>query len=377
MNASLLSRATSAALTAVLCAVVLPGGTASSAVGRADVGRVCKSSFVHLSSATTPLIPDQNPLPVVDLKNQRMFVRFCQPAKKASSTVQVLIHGITYDHGYWNIADPDGSERYSWETAAAKAGYATLAIDRLGAGLSSHPPSIEVDLNSNVAMVKALVHALREGKVDAPPGSVTTKKVVLIGHSYGSITSWFAASNNPEVDAVVATGATHNIREIESFLVVATPLYPAIADPRYSGTALDPGYLVNRPGTKYGNFYAPDTNVDERVLAADEASTGTVTFSELNNYPAFFRVPLDIKVPVFLIIGTNDGIFCSLHPGDLGAPCGDAASLIASEGPKLGPNAKVDAYIVDGAGHALNAVRSSQETFAATMKWLKKNVPAK
>lgn len=199
--------------------------------------------------------------------------------------MQVLVHGITYDHRYWNVRDPDGTNRYSWEAAAAAAGYATLAIDRLGSG--SHPPSVQVDVNSNAAAVRAVVHALREGKIAAPGKAVPVRKVALVGHSYGSITSWFAASDNPEVDALLLTGATHNI------------------------------------------------------------------------------------------IGSKDAVFCSLAAGDLGAPCDDEPALVENERPWLGPDVpSLTVHIVDGAGHALNAVRSSGETFGAAQSWLKRTLPA-
>ncbi len=53
--------------------------------------------------------------------------------------MQLLVHGITYDHRYWNIADPQNpdGDRYSWVAAAAEASYATAAIDRIGNGNSA------------------------------------------------------------------------------------------------------------------------------------------------------------------------------------------------------------------------------------------------
>lgn len=167
------------------------------------------------------------------------------------------------------------------------------------------------------------------------------------------------------------TGATHNIREVGTPFLIVSPLYPAALDPQYSGSGLDPGYLVNRPGTRYDTFYAPDTNVDARVLAEDEATKGTVTNSELNNYLLFFRTKLNITAPVLLLIGGKDAVFCSLAPGDLGAPCDDKAALIASERPWFGPDVpSVSAHIVEGAGHALNALRSSNDTLGFAQAWL-------
>lgn len=374
MTSALFRRAGFTVLATALLAAALPA-TAASAAKPPSGARLCAESRVPVSFESAPLVPGDSFPKANSLSSQGMFVRFCQPAGKPSSTVQVLVHGITYDHRYWDIPDPDGTDRYSWEAAAIKAGYATLAIDRLGSGESSHPPSHQVDINSNAASVRAVIHALREGRIKSPVRNVPVQKVVLVGHSYGSMTSWFAASNNPEVDAVVLTGATHNIREIESPLRVSAPLYPSFLDPAYSYQAYDPGYLTIRPGTRADPYYAPDTNYDERVLAADEKIKGTVTFSELNNYPAIFRTPLDIRVPVFLLIGTKDGIFCSLAAGDMGAPCDTAEHLIASEGPKLGSSVpSVDAYVIPGSGHAINAVYTSRQSFKAVQDWVHRTV---
>jgi pimeloyl-ACP methyl ester carboxylesterase len=362
----------------VASAVLLAGMTAPGAVAGvgADDGRTCRESLVPVSAGSQPVVPGRGSLPTITPGEQQIFVRFCQPASGPSSTVQVLVHGITYDHRYWNIVDPDGTERYSWEAAAAKAGYATLAIDRLGAGRSTHPPSPQVDINSNAAVVRAIVHALRTGAISPPGEAIKIEKVALVGHSYGSITSWFAASDNPEIDAVVLTGATHNIREVGTPFTVIEPLYPAALDPQYAGSGLDPGYQTQRPGTRYATWYAPDTNVDERVLAADEAIKGTVTFSELNNYLLYFRSRVNITAPVYLLIGSRDSIFCSLAPGDLGAPCTSEAALIENERPWLGPGVpSIAAHITPGAGHALNALRSSTESFDAAQSWLLHALP--
>jgi hypothetical protein len=54
----------------------------------------------------------------------------------------VLVPGLTYGASYWNF--PVDPARYSYVRAATAAGYATLAIDRLGTGASDHPPAAQV-----------------------------------------------------------------------------------------------------------------------------------------------------------------------------------------------------------------------------------------
>src|SRR5689334_22005511 len=163
---SLLRRAGLTVLASALLAAVLPA-TAADAAHYPPGTRECRESLVPVDTTSAFLQPGGSGTEN-HLELQSIFVRYCQPVAKPSSTVQVLVHGITYDHSYWDIPDPDGGDRYSYEAAAAKAGYATLAIDRIGAGRSSHPSSYQVDINSNAATVRAVIHALRSGKISSP-----------------------------------------------------------------------------------------------------------------------------------------------------------------------------------------------------------------
>ena len=347
-----------------------------------DNARICRISYVPVSlELGTPLTPGA-PMGIAvpsTVGPQQVLVKLCIPrSKPTTSVVQLLVHGITYDHRYWNIADPSNpkGDRYSWEATAAKAGYATLAIDRIGNGDSTHPPSVFVDINSNATVVHQVVQALRAGTIASPTTPTKFKQVVLIGHSYGSMTSWFEASRYQDVDALVITSATHNVHELTSAASIESAHYPAILDPQFAGTTLDPGYVTSMPGKRYDQYYAP-ADVDLGIVARDEATKGTFTQSEVYNYPVIFRTQLDIRVPVFLIIGSLDGIFCSQIAIDLAAPCQSSAALIANERPWYGPNVpSIDAHIVRGAGHDLNAMYSSQQTFNTVTQWLTQKVPS-
>lgn len=69
---------------------------------------------------------------------QKLYGQYCEPTVKNPSrakTLQLLVHGITYDHTYWAGFDAiPSSLEYSWVTYANAQGYPTLAIDRLGNG---------------------------------------------------------------------------------------------------------------------------------------------------------------------------------------------------------------------------------------------------
>lgn len=72
-----------------------------------------------------------------------IFVKLCLPSDPEKlahvKTVQLLTHGATLDHTYWDIAPG-----YSYVDVASAAGYATLSYDQLGVGNSDHPDPIQV-----------------------------------------------------------------------------------------------------------------------------------------------------------------------------------------------------------------------------------------
>ena len=60
-------------------------------------------------------------------------LRYCEPAVSVpghESTLQVLVHGVTYNLEYWDISFQP--EMYSYVRFAAAQGYATLNMARLG-----------------------------------------------------------------------------------------------------------------------------------------------------------------------------------------------------------------------------------------------------
>lgn len=64
-----------------------------------------------------------------------------------------------------------------------------------------------VTLENDASTVYQVIQALRSGQL----GSTAFKKVVLVGHSYGSLIAFLTAGRYQDVDALVATGASHQI----------------------------------------------------------------------------------------------------------------------------------------------------------------------
>lgn len=346
-----------------------------------DNHRVCRTSTVPVDLQPGVVIaPGSNLGLTLDAENsgQYLFVKLCLPTGRTPRGVQVLVHGITYDHRYWNIADPadPGANTYSWEYHASRAGYATVAVDRLGSGQSSHPLSAFVDITSNSTALHDLVQALRAGEVAVPGGGkIAFSNVALVGHSYGSFTSMIEASRFQDVDAVILSGFSHQLN-VSTALNVTAKSYPASLDPQFAGTLLDPGYLAPEPGTHRSLFYAPATDVDNRIIERDEATKGTFTLEELDNYPLILATRLEIDVPVLIVDGTLDGIFCDQSVLDLGTDCSSGERLVEQESAYFPDAPSLKVILVPGAGHDLNAFRQAPSAFQGANQWLARTMPA-
>jgi pimeloyl-ACP methyl ester carboxylesterase len=360
------------------------GPATDNAVAAASVapnnGRVCKRSRVPVD-----LQPGVTIVPGSDLgltfdkekSSQYLFVKLCLPKGRTPRGVQILVHGITYDHRYWNIANPNDAKAntYSWEYRANRAGYATVAIDRLGSGRSSHPLSAFVDITSNSTALHNLVQALRTGNVAAPRGRhVAFSKVALVGHSYGSWTSMIEASRFRDVDAVILTGFTHRVN-VDATLNIIANSSPAVLDHQFAGTLLDPGYLTPLSGTHRSLFYAPGTDVDPRIIDRDEATKGTYTLAEIDNYLLVLSTRLRINVPVLLVNGTLDGIFCSQTVLSLGTDCSSNARVVEQESSYFPKTPSLTSILVQGLGHDLNAFRHARSAFRGANAWLHQAMP--
>ncbi|HVL89954.1 MAG TPA: alpha/beta fold hydrolase [Actinomycetota bacterium] len=278
--------------------------------------------------------------------DQTIWTALCRPA--GAQTVHVLQSGATYGAAHWDF--PYRPAQYSYVRALNGSGIATLNVDRLGIGRSSHPPSALVTVDANAFVLHQLIAGLRNG------GLGTNRfrpfaKVVTVGNSLGSVIAVTEAARYGDVDGVVVTGANKNgnARELGLFAAQATP---ALADPRFAGRIDDPGYLTLPDETRCRTFWSDrDQDCDGPVATTDNALKETITAAEGIRAGTWVMtgeqgpgVPQDpdtssIRVPVLLVAGSEDLVEC----GE-GTDCSDAESLRSSEG-RYYPNApSVEAF---------------------------------
>src|SRR5438046_2827744 len=198
-------------LVALLLAAVVPGVPAYAA----DSGVRCQSRSVPVTLSDT------------DRTGYHIAGTLCWKGNPSRRPVEVLVPGFTYDRGYWDF--PLQPQTYSYVQAATAAGYVTFAIDRLGTGQSSYPPSAVLVASAHVHALHQVVAYLRAQYPGSP--------VVAVGHSAGSGTVLQEAADNADVDAVILTGLLHEPDAADATFFGS--FHPAVLDPKFGGSGYD------------------------------------------------------------------------------------------------------------------------------------------
>lgn len=291
-----------------------------------------------------------------------IYARLCVPAGRDVTTVQVLLHGATYSNSYWDF--PYQPEKYSYvEYMAGKQGYATLAIDRIGCGLSTRPHSSRVDLDSNAHIVHQIVTALRAGE-----GTPAFDRIVLVGHSYGTVVASREAAVYRDVDALILTSVLHQISAGGAeMLGQHVAGYAASQEPQFAD--LDEGYRTLAPGVELRTMALFEaSNVDPKVVEIDEGLKETVTVGEMEHLGRWMTDGTcnEIGVPTLLCVGDNDIQWCAADAVD----CSSSASVLAAEQPFYSPEANLEVLVLPNANHDLNLHLTAQDWYGAAGDWL-------
>jgi len=325
------------------CGILLAGSLLAPAQAQAD-GASCQDVNI--------------PVHLLGLLPETMHGRLCEPAGGAR-TVQVLVPGATYNSVYW---DPTLTpETRSYRLAMNQAGYATLALDRLGTGASSTPPSALLTAFTEADVVHQVIQAIRRGEVGPQ-----FDKVILGGHSLGSAITVLEAGTYHDVDGVLITGLAHHINP-PGALIVFGSFIPVTLDPAMAKRGLDPTYLTTAAGTRYEAFQAPGPDIPD-VVAYDEATKDVVAPGELLDAAALTTIlpyTLRITVPVLVVLGGGDGGLC----GPLATDCSSSAGLLTSEAPYYSAAAKLQTYVLPDWGHSINYAPNAPDYHQAVVGW--------
>jgi pimeloyl-ACP methyl ester carboxylesterase len=282
---------------------------------------------------------------------------YCAPKNRNLNEVQLLVHGAASIKEYWmGGAWNRPNIRYSWTKYANDNGFATLAVDRLGNGLSAHPdPLQEVQLTMEVEILNILAKKIKSGEITGTPS-----KVVYVGHSMGSFIGTILATKYPNnIDKLVLTGYTSDFSNFPAAFAAVQTMPAKILDPARFST-LPQGYLTIDESGRTAVCYAG--NYDPNIPPLDFATEGTFAIGEIleiqtvpvPNYPG----------PVFILTGDMDKFYCGAEPN---APCEAIIKTTASEFPSA---SKFGYFMPKNTGHSLNFHRSAHRSFKAVTDWL-------
>ncbi|KAF2000178.1 hypothetical protein P154DRAFT_522686 [Amniculicola lignicola CBS 123094] len=327
---------------------------------------------------------------------------------------------------YWDL--PWNNYNYSYVEVAVKAGYATLAIDRLGIGNSSHgDPFNTVQAQAEVEALNAVTTKLRQGNI--PEIKRTFKKVIHVGHSFGSVQSyWLSALYPNNTDGLVLTGWSASgsflpnivigwnlhsarlnqplrfgsptnagllktfrdwssgdtlIRGVQSLLkkvgvaissqdtwnaIATTEVFDLITVYNTSVVQLNypSGYLTWSDLTAEQFAFLHYGRYDVGLALAGEATKQPVTVGELFTIGSS-PSETGFGGPVFVITGETDLPFCG---GDCFVASGAAASIPA-EAEALFLNASAfEAYIQPNTAHGINFHYNATASYQVVQNWL-------
>ncbi|MGH3753876.1 MAG: alpha/beta hydrolase [Pseudonocardiaceae bacterium] len=331
-------------------------------------GLVASGLAAPPAAAASPVRCVEIDLPVsVPTPRATVHGQLCTPAGSAPTTAQLLISGGTYNSVYWDF--PYQPEHYSYQRDMASHGYATFAVDQLGTGQSTKPPSAVLLSSVEAAAIHQVVGHLRAGRVSG----VRFDRVILVGHSLGSGVATLEAATYHDVDGVILTGATHQQPPVNLAKIFTMGVHPVTLDPRLSKNGSDSGYITTKPGQREALSYST-RNADPQVIATDEATKDQASLAAIATGEALGLLgptSRGIDVPVLVAVGEKDIVFC----GFLGRDCSSVETLRKGEAPYFGPAAKLSTYVLPEAGHAIALHKNTAKYREATRAWLRTRFP--
>ncbi|KZP33550.1 hypothetical protein FIBSPDRAFT_847456 [Athelia psychrophila] len=304
---------------------------------------------------------------------------YCPPTAivaHRATTVQLLLHGAVSNKHYWSALGPVGSSlqyhpyNYSYVDFARSEGYSTIAIDRLGAGNSSHPDPALVRTEIEAQITNTIIQQLRHSPFPFSP----SKRIILVGHSFGSLVINAVLNEYPRAaDAAIMTSYAHVFAQANSS--VGEQVFAPARDvfPQRFGH-LDPGYLTQSNESDYrgvflgvdGSFTPPMPQIlfDHQDVQADGEQASI--YAELGG--GFETTIASLyKGPVALMTGQQDMPFCA---GDCGV--GNTSLLVLSQ-PFFPAASNYSGFLIPDTGHLMQYHYSARSAFATLHIWLTGN----
>jgi pimeloyl-ACP methyl ester carboxylesterase len=326
------------------------------------------TSFANLVTIRTPSTPKVNLSSLTTTFN--ISAEYCTPAVQGpnSSTLQILTHGLGFNRSYWDFYLPNATNdaEYSYINRITGAGYSTLSWNRLGIEPSTiADPYKIIQAPVELATLASLTLLARAGNISHVP---IPKKVVHVGHSWGSVLSLGLASVAPQLtDGIVLTGFS-GLNQYQLLFVASSSFNLASenAPKRFPAKQYSTGYITwpDKAANQYAFLAYP--YFDPAVLEVAEATKYPFTIGEFLSLSAIPSTAPNFKGPVLFLASEQDLIFCGSNCTGLYGT--DGVTVEAFNG-----SSSVETYIQPRVGHGLNLHKNATGAYDVVLDWASRN----
>jgi pimeloyl-ACP methyl ester carboxylesterase len=277
-------------------------------------------------------------------------------ASAGRRAVTLYVHGLSFGELFWSF---NAVPRYDYAAAMARAGHASVVIDRLGYGSSGHPEGNQTCLGADADVIHQIVGKLRTGEYVADGGaSPRFDRVALGGHSIGALIANLEAFSFHDVDGLVAISHTPQVTQLTFQQFYNSRIVcDAGGEPATPGGPGGYAYFAQTDADfEAGVFYSAEpgvraaaTPLRARDPCGDGGSIIDALVQELKALPG-------VKVPVLLVCGREDAAIPSFA-------CPYLKKRYVGSG-------DVSLVFVPKAGHALTLERTAPTFRRRVATWL-------
>jgi pimeloyl-ACP methyl ester carboxylesterase len=277
--------------------------------------------------------------------------------KTRRRAVTLYLHGLGFGEWFWNFTS---APAYNYARAQARAGHASVVIDRIGYGASTLPDGNQTCVGAQADAAHQIVGKLRAGDyVSGQDRGRAFAKVALAGHSLGGLIAATEASSFRDVNALLIIDWSDSASETARTTYFGS-LNPCRAggEPAVSGGP--PGYAYY--GQSPNDFRA--VMFHRAVPAVVEAATALRNRDPCGDIVSIPTALLrqgallpKIRVPVLVVCGTKDVLF--------------TPSACRFQRKRYRRSRDTSLVLVPNAGHALTLERSASRVRKQIGRWLR------
>ena len=226
---------------------------------------------------------------------------------RSPRSVTLYLHGLSSGEFIWSL---EAAPRYDYAVAMARAGHASIVVDRLGYGKSGHPQGTQVCLGADADVAHQVVLKLRSGDYSVEGGEAPRfDRVALAGLDIGGLIANLEAFSFGDIDGLAVFGHTPQVsrRTFEQFYS-NRQLCEGGGEPASAGGPAGYGYF----GTTVAEFRATVFHsVEPAVFKVAAQLRGRDPCGETASIIDALVLELKslsrVTIPVLLVCGRDDG----------------------------------------------------------------------